>query len=423
MWQDDNGAKKSIGTAPQSVKITNIADNKFSVSWTTQEPTIGKIEYGETGEKLDKQKGDDRGEKFVGKTHHITITDLQPATNYAFRILSGDGLQRFDNNGSVYTTATGTTIASVPAARSLYGDVTNASEDTIVYVTMPDAQPASVTLNSKGSYSIPLSTIRSADLKNFVSYDPAATVVSLLLDNGLAKSIVTVSTTNIAPVPTIAMGENADFRSLPGQEKPVTTQIAQVEPQSSEMPLASNEPRQTQPLEIFNVEPLAEPEINAVTDGAYSLTNPAVEGEVLSTTKPEFRGTGAANATMTISITGQKTVTDTVRISADGSWSWSPAIALSLGKQKITITYKDKDGKTQTIVRNFSVSAASATSQPAFVSTPSASTTTKVATASPRTSIPATDSGVPVTGVITPLLLTSALGFAIMVLGAFLLAL
>jgi len=425
VWQRGNGTKTNVGKVPQSVKITNIADNKFSVSWTTQTPTIGKVEYGNVGEKLDKQKGDDRGETFVGQTHHITVNDLQPGTNYAFRILSGEGLQRFDNNGSVYTTTTGTTIASVPAARSLYGDVSNASEDTLVYVTMPDAQPASLTLNSKGSYSIPLSTIRSADLKNFVSYDPAATVVSLILDNGLTKSTVTVSTTNITPVPTIAMGENADFRSLPGKESPVTSQIAQVVPQSSETPASSIEPSQSQaqPLEIFNVEPLANPEINAITDGAYTLTNPAVEGEVLSTTKPEFRGTGAANASITISITGQKAVSDTVRISASGSWSWSPAIALSLGKQKITISYKDKDGKAQTIVRNFSVSAASATSEPAFVSTPSASATTSVATASPRTSIPATDSGVPVTGVITPMLLTSALGFAIMVLGAFLLAL
>jgi hypothetical protein len=178
-----------------------------------------------------------------------------------------------------------------------------------------------------------------------------------------------------------------------------------------------------QPVEIFNVEPLSNPEVNAVTTGSYTLTNPAVEGEVLSSTKPEFRGTGAANASISISVTGQKTVSDSVIVSAGGSWSWTPAIALSLGKQKITLSYKDKDGKAQTIVRNFSVTAATSTSEPAFVSTPSASTTTTVATASPRTNIPATDSGVPVTGVMTPMLLTGALGFAIMVVGALLLAL
>ncbi len=413
-WQQKGIGKQQAGVTPQAIKITNVADNKFSVSWKTEVPTVGRIEYGGVGEKLEKQRGDDRGETYVGRTHHITVTDLQPGTNYAFRILSGEKLQRFDNNGSVYTTTTGTTIASVPAARSLYGDVSGGSEDTLVYITLPDAQPASVTLSSRGSYSVPLSTIRSADMRSYVSYDPAATVVSLLLDNGVATSQVSVSTTNIAPVPTIALGQNADYRAPVQQQEPSPAAVAQVE--TTEQPVA-------QPVEIFNVEPLANPEVNAVTTGTYTLTNPAVEGEVLATTKPEFRGTGVANAEIQIAITGQKAVSDTLRIPTSGNWSWTPAIALTVGRQKITVSYKDKDDKPQTIVRNFSVTATSTTSEPAFVSTPSASATTSGASPSPRTNIPATDSGVPVTGVITPTLLTAALGFAIMVVGAFLLAL
>lgn len=427
IWQRNSVGVTSNEIVPQSVKITNIADNKFSVSWTTQAPTVGYVEYGSVGEKLDKQKGDDRGESYTGLTHHITVTDLQPATNYAFRILSGERSQRFDNNGSVYTAQTGVTISSVPAARSLYGSVSGASEDTIVYIALPDAQPASITLNSSGNYSVPLSTIRSGDLTQFVSYDPAATIVALTLDNGVAKSEVNVSTTNITPVPTIAMGQNADYRAAPGQEEPVVSQIAQIEPQAMTDPIATSEPSTSmtaQPVEIFNVEPLSNPEINVVTTGSYTLTNPAVEGEVLSTTKPEFRGTGAANAEIQLSVTGQKTVSDKLRIGASGAWTWTPAIALPLGKQKITISYKDKEGKAQTIVRNFSVTAASATSEPAFVSTPSANTNNSGTTsASPRGNMPATDSGIPTTGVMTPMLLTLAFGFAIMVLGALLMAL
>ena len=416
IWQRNSVGVTSNELVPKSVKITNIADNKFSVSWTTQAPTVGYVEYGSVGEKLDKQKGDDRGESYTGLTHHITVTDLQPATNYTFRILSGERSQRFDNNGSVYTAQTGVTISSVPAARSLYGSVSGASEDTIIYIALPDAQPASITLTSSGTYSVPLSTIRNGDLTQFVSYDPAATIVALTLDNGVAKSEVSVSTTNITPVPTIALGENADFRSQPSKEQVAVSQIAQVEPVT--------EPTEPNPIEIFNVEPLANPEVNVITEGSYTLINPAVEGEVLSTTKPEFRGTGAANAEIQLSVTGQKTVSDKLRIGASGAWTWTPAIALPLGKQKITISYKDKEGKAQTIVRNFSVTAASATSEPAFVSTPSANTNNSGTTsASPRGNMPATDSGIPTTGVMTPTLLTLAFGFAIMVTGAFLLAL
>ncbi len=406
-WQKSRSSEVSTSIIPKSVKITNISDNKFSVSWKTEIATKGAIEYGSVGEKLSKQVKDDRGNDYIGLTHHITITDLQPGTNYGFRLLSGDSLRRFDNNGSVYTVTTGATIASVPAARSLYGDISGGSEDTLVYITLPDAQPASLTLNKSGSYSIPISTIRSANMKSFVSYDPSATIVSMIVDNGKVESQVTVSTTNMSPVPTITMGSNADFRMAANESVAQTPQVAQ-----------------TTPVQIFNVEPLSDASINAITDTAYTLTNPATEGEVLATTKPEFRGTGTANAEIQIAITGQKNVTDTLRIAANNNWTWTPAIALPLGKQKITISYKDKDGKAQTIVRSFSITADTATSQPAFVATSSANANGNSATlsASPRSNLPATESGIPVTGVMTPTLLTGALGFAIMVVGALLMA-
>lgn len=413
VWQKSRTGTVSAEATPSGVKVTNIADNKFSVSWTTKSATKGALEYGSVGEKLDQRAEDDRGSSHTGLTHHVTVAGLQPGTNYAFRILSGTPERRFDNNGSVYSVSTGTTIASVPAARSLYGEVTGGSEDTIVYVTLPDAQPTSVTLKASGGYSVALSTIRSADLSAFVAYDPAATVVSLLVDNGVSQSQVTASTANISPVPTIALGQNADYRSVASEP----TQVAQVEPVAS--PSESTEP---QAVEIFNVEPIEGAEVNQVTSTKYTLTNPGIEGEVLATTKPAFSGTGEANVEISLAVSGQKAVSDKVRVGAGGTWSWTPAIALSLGKQKITVTYTDKDGKVQKIERGFSVTAASATSEPAFVSTPSASTTTANVSPSPRSGMPATESGVPVTGVMTPTLLTLGLSFAIMVVGAFLLA-
>lgn len=420
LWRRSVAPSVDASIVPKEVKITNIADNKFTVSWTTSGLTNGAIEYGKVGETLDKRVSDDRGESHTGLTHHVTVADLQPNTNYAFRILSGTPVRRFDNNGSVYSVATGSTISGVPAARSLYGEVNGGTTDTLVYVTMPDAQPASMTLTSTGSYSIPLSTIRSADMRNFVTYDPAATVVSLFLDNGKEKSQITASTTNISPVPVITLGQDADFRNA----VTTPTQVAQVELASPST--SPQEIPEAQTPDIFNVEPLAA-DINVVTNTKFTLTNPGIEGEVLSTTKPAFSGTGEANTELTITVSGQKTVTDKVRVPANGSWTWTPAIVLPLGKQKIAVSYVDKDDKTQKIERGFSVSTATSTSEPAFVSTPSASINPSTASASvspsPRSGMPATGSGVPVTGVMTPTLLTLSLAFAIMITGALLLAL
>lgn len=416
LWQKTGVSTNTAEIVPVGVKITNLSDSKFSVSWTTKTAVSGAVEYGSVGGKLDKKATDDRGETHIGLTHHVTISGLQPGTNYAFRILSSAAEKRFDNNGNVYSATTGSQLTQIPAARSLYGEVTGGSEDTIVYVAMPNAQAASVTLTSTGSYSVPISTLRSTDMSSYVSYDPSATIISLVIDNGTKKSQVSVSTANISPVPTTILGQDADYRVV-GKESP---QIAQVEPTSA--PNVTEETAITPT--IFNVDPLQGADINAVTTYKYTLTYPSTEGEVITTTKPEFAGTGEPNADIDIALSGQKVVTDKVRLDASGNWSWSPAIALAIGKQKIVITYTDNNDQTKTIERGFSISNATVTSEPAFVASESANTNnaTVSATPSPRVTIPATESGVPVTGAIAPTLLTGAIGFVIMVAGALIMA-
>lgn len=412
-WQRSKIMPDNADITPIEVKITNVSDTKFSVSWKTNTATIGSLEYGSVGEKLGQIAEDDREASHTGYTHHVTLGELQPSTQYAFRILSGPSKRRYDNNGSVYTTSTGPTIASVPAARSLYGDLIGAKLDEIVYVSLPGAFPASVTTKNSGAYNVPISTIRSNDLSTYVTYDPSATIISLLVVDGKKDTQITATTSQITPLPTITLGTNADFRGNVEQEP----QVAQLETQPEPTPQTPQAPQ------IFNVEPLSDASINAVSSKDYTITNPGIEGEVLSTTKPEFRGTGVANAAISIAISGQKAVSDTTRVASDGTWKWSPVIALSLGKQKITVTYTDESSKTKMIERGFSVSTATVTSEPAFVASSSGNATNSAGTAaSPRAAMPATDSGVPVTGVITPTLLTAGMGFVIMIIGALLMA-
>lgn len=415
-WLTQKGqVPTEVGAVPQKVRITNVADNKFSVSWITPTPTAGQVEYGKVGEKLTGRKLDDRDQGTPGRylTHHVTLEELQPNTQYAFRILVGERPTRFDNNGTPYTAATGPVIAATPPAKSFYGTVKSGkipADGAVVYISLPGAAPVSTLVKSSGSYTISISTVRTSDLKHYVTYDPAATVVTVSVEGGAERSDVSVSTANMAPVPAITLGLNADFRVV--GEPP---EVAQVEPTQSASPSAA-----PATPEIFNVEPLGEEnEINAVTNSGLTILNPAVEGETLATLRPEFRGTGPKATTLTIALTGQKAISDTTVVDADGTWSWAPVIDLKAGKQTITVSYIAEGGTTQKLARGFTAATA-ITSDPAFVSSPSASI--KVSP-TPRAGIPATDSGVPVTGVLTPTLLTGIMGIVIMILGAALFAL
>ncbi len=422
-WISQNKPKVDATLMPSKVRITNVADSKFSVSWITTQSTQGKIEYGKIGEKITEQAADERGE-VSSKTHQVTVEGLQPNTQYSFRIVSGSGQARFDNNGSPYAVQTGPVIGETPPAKSFYGTIrpgTGASaEGAIVYLSLPGSAPVSTLVKAGGSYTLSLSTIRATDLKSYATYDPSATIATVTVEGAGEESTVTVSTANSAPVPLITLGQNADYRTAE-----VAPQIAELDnPVSSPTPTASA----VTPA-IFNVEPLAG-SVNEIQDSSLKIINPSVEGEVLSTLRPEFRGTGPANITLTIAVSGQKAVSDTVLTDLDGTWSWAPVVDLKAGKQTLIVSYKDSSNKEQKVSRVFNINTTVVT--PAFESTPSASVKTSAApiasktptpTPSPRDTLPATDSGVPVTGVITPTLLTAGASIVMMVIGAFLLAL
>jgi len=423
--------KVSSELIPEKVRITNIADNKFSVSWTSKIATKGMVEYGKVGEKLTTKESDDRDNGNTNRsytTHHVTIEELQPSTQYAFRILSGEKSSRFDNAGSPYTLTTGPVIGATPISSNFYGNAQQLSKQpasgSIVYITLPGGATNSSIVTDSGNYAVTLSTMRASDLRSYVKYDPTATIVSVMVESGNQQSIVSVTLTNSAPVPMITLGQNAEFLSIP--ESPV---VAEVVPEI--VPEITKENKPETPS-IFNVEPLADtPNINAVTSDSVNILNPKENGETLATLRPEFRGTGPKDTTLSIALTGQKAISDTVKIVADGTWSWAPVIDLKAGKQNLTISYVDTTGSSKKISRDFNISATKVGIDPAFVSSPSASTTTATQntglsatpSATPRTTMPDTSEGTPVTGVIENTLLTAGLGIVIMIVGAVLLAL
>ena len=418
LYSQSNTSETNPEIVPKKVRITNVSDNKFTVSWITGIATIGTVEYGPVGEKLTTVGKDERDTATANKyrTHHVTIEKLQPTTQYAFRILSGEKPIRFDSNGAPYTTSTGPVIGATPPSQNFYGNVQFPSKKpangSIVYITLPDGATGSTMVRESGNYAFTLSTIRTADLRNYIKYDPSATIASLTIESGDQQTISAVSLANSDPVPTITLGQNVDFLNTP-------TAPAVAEVVTTENPTGS-----PKPIDVFNIEPITTaPAIDAISTSTVTIINPKVEGETLTTLRPEFRGTGPVDMMLSIALTGQKAISDTIQIAKDGTWSWAPVIDLKVGKQKIAITYLPTGGTTQKIERGFAISNTPATLDPAFISSPSASTTTITPTTAPREVMPATNSGVPVTGVIENTLIASALGIVIMLIGVAMLAL
>ncbi len=68
-----------------NVVISSVDDSSATVTWTTDGPTDGTINYG-----LDAAVGTVRDPSFSKKAHSLTIENLDPSTTYHFRVVSAD---------------------------------------------------------------------------------------------------------------------------------------------------------------------------------------------------------------------------------------------------------------------------------------------------------------------------------------------
>ena len=415
--------KASPTLTPSQIKVTNITDNSFTVSWLTEDKTSGFVKYG-TEPNLSFTGADDR-DQLSGKTdnfntHHITLKNLKPTTAYFFKI--GSGGKIFDSNGQPYQITTAKTAKTSPANDVAYGTVVNQSgqavEGAIVYLSLANASPASTLTKASGSWVIPLNLIRSADLADWASYDKEASIEEIFIQAGaLGTATVVATTKNDSPMPKITLGQNFDFRK-----------IAEITPEEEKIQME----KQATESSKFALEatPAASSTPTATADKELKIINPG-QNEKLNTQKPEILGTAPAGETLTITIQSTATYSGTVKVDSQGNWKWSPPANLEPGEHTITASYLDKNGQEQTVSHTFLVLASGTSELPSLTATPSGEATpsptptaspspTPTATDAGRVSMPSTEGGVPSSGYLTPTFLVFIIGCSLIFLGLFL---
>jgi len=423
---------------PFEVKITNVTDSSFSVSWLTEKEATGFVKFGET-DSLDQTAADDRDQanNQTGQffTHHVTLKNLKPKVTYFFKLGSQNRL--FDNSGKPYEITTAQTISGPQPISDLTSGtiLTKAgkgAEGTIVYLSISNMTPQSVLVAADGSWFIPLGTAYSANLGSFASYDRKAQIEEIFVQAGQEGTATAITTTeNDNPVPEITLGQTYDFRKkLPSPE---------VTPTSTPTPTqAVPAAEKTSKFSFTELKPPTP----ATETAQLAITNPQSEGEEINAIKPEFAGTGPAGKTIQIEVESPK-YTGSAVVENDGSWTWTPPENLAPGEHKITISYLGKS-----FTRTFTVLAAGTSGLPAFTATPSATLTptpkptvtptptkaptptpgvtitptptlapTPTATASARTAMPATSAGVPSAGNLTPTFLIFIMGLTLILSG------
>ncbi len=341
----------SVDAAPKDVRITNITDDSFTVSWITEKETSGFIKWGES-ESLGKTQGGESDEASL--THSVTLTSLKPLTNYFFKVNSGG--DDFDNNGNTWQTQTGPTLTTNSTNIILSGTITDVSsqpvKNALVYVTISGAQPLSTVTSGSGAWLIPVSGVRNENLSDILVTSDSTSLTIFANVGPLGVSTAQSIIKNTKPAPPMILGKVHDFRNIEASTNTGVSDASVILPEGE----AETSGFDTTPL-------------NATASASVVTLESISQGEVITTTDPEFFGEGPKGTAITITVESE-IVTESLAVKNDGTWSWSPPANLEPGTHKITISWKDVNGITRTLVRNFVVSASEG---PAFESTPSGS--------------------------------------------------
>ncbi|MBU0618957.1 fibronectin type III domain-containing protein [Patescibacteria group bacterium] len=420
--------RANINKSPMDVKITNVSDNSFTVSWKTQDPTVGYVVWGTKENALENIAKDNSETK--SQLHYIQVAGLSPMNSYSFKLASDNQTNLYDNHGQAYKITTGPKLNSITASDTISGIVLDnqgiPAQNAIIYLTITNGQATSTQVKATGNWLISLNTIRTESLQDWVKYDLDNTIIDLSIQSEEAKANVVTTTGCARPVPNVTLGKTYDFRELCGQTN-----------QAASTPITPTPTTQPTPL--------------PTPAGLITIENPSFDGETINTNQPQFYGTTTninkvpAGTIITIKVESDQVYTDSIIVDDNGEWQWSlPAdAALETGEHIITLSFIDEDGEEQTIRRNFIVASASESQLPAFEASPSAETSasptptatpsltptptsTPTPTATPtasasaiRTSMPSTEAGVPDSGYLTPTLLLSIIGIGLFITGFF----
>lgn len=283
-------------TTPSQVKITNVTENSFSVSFLTTDVTTGFLKYGTSTSSLRSQASDDRdqltGNVGTYNTHHITVRGLQPETTYYFTLGTGSD-SAFDNNGQPYSITTGRRVNNT-LAQTVYGTVlTNAStpaEGTVVYVTIENSIQLSTLVRSSGTWAIPLVQLRSSDgngVPQISSNTPMTVFVQGKQPDETAQLTTTVGQPQL-PIETITLGQ-----ATVAQQSPTAGTNDQPEFTASGSAQATNSPTPTPSpttTTTTSATPSATPQPTAT---ASASAKPTVKPTATPTSEPSPTPTSA----------------------------------------------------------------------------------------------------------------------------------
>lgn len=203
--------KASVDLKAQNITLSNITDTETTISWQTQGATTSFLTFGERNPS-EQTVLDDRDPQTPNARllHYVTLKNLQPETNYLFKIISGN----LTSDTKEFKTAKSASLQNGygPIIGSAFVEDQPVTE-AVAYLSISDAAVQSGLVKNQGNFLIPLSLMRKGDLSD--TFVPEAdtvgklTIISKMGGSNVSFNVVATGT----QLPPIKIGENVDLTS------------------------------------------------------------------------------------------------------------------------------------------------------------------------------------------------------------------
>jgi hypothetical protein len=395
--------RADASVAPQNIRVTNITDASFTVSWTTEKPTSTLLQIqtdnGKTLPFFD-EKSQTGTDKYI--THSVTVRNLSASSTYRATIVTtAKEAEKPERTIQTFSKIPLTSNQLGPA----YGTVTfpdgTPAAGALVYLSLPNSQLLSTTVTPTGSFLIPLNLIRTQNGEDLLPISGSAIPVQITVVYGNSVSEIQTDTDNDAPVETIILGMNRDNSKAQANKSTTTRSLASAPTITKTAVLGSQTNIST--TQIL----LTSPPNNAKITEAFPL----------------IAGRGIPNAPVRITLGLQSPFVVGTTVQKDGSWMYSPTKPLPIGKQQVTITTVDSTNKPVALTHQFEIlksgtqvlGDATASATPVFQLTPTPYTTEVPSPAVDSTDTPTPD--IPETATSFPTVTILAAGILLVILG------
>jgi len=364
----------------QNIRISNVTDKSFTVSFTTEALVIGSINFGKD-KNLGQTALDDRDQGVLKehKIHYVSVKNLDSSTNYYFSITSGSKEFLQKDEPFIIKTAPVSPESSA-SVKTIKGKVVLPNGDSpaeaIAYLNSDNSQTLSTLVKEDGSYSIVENYLRTQDLSSYFTFSDETVFRLLVLGEDSLTSNVRFGNFESEELPSITLGSDYDFTqsNLSTASPSASTGFSSLTAQES-------------------------------TAGNIPKINIPKNNQTFTDSQPKFSGTALPNSTVEITIHSDDNIKAQAVTDASGNWSFRPTTPLSPGEHTITIITRDASGILRTIAQSFTVFASG--TQVNESATPSATpvvTPTSVSISTPiPTSVPTVIPTIPVSSTLGPI--------------------